>query len=67
MSITIDGKEYSTDNLTDEQKAMLAAIQQANGAEGLLNFLFSSVRIVKEHNINVLKDELAEVEKEDGE
>jgi hypothetical protein len=67
MNITIDEKEYDASNLTEEQQKVLATIKQADGAQGLLSFLFTCVGAVKDHNVQVLKNELKEVEEVDDE
>lgn len=58
MTITIDGVEHDFDAFTDEQKAMVAQINDLNAKLDQLQFQGAQLAVARDAFVNMLKNSL---------
>lgn len=64
--LTIDGKEYDADNLTDAQKKIILNIQFADQELNRLRMLTAAIQTARQGYVNALKTNLENTAGEDG-
>lgn len=70
MKVTVDNKDYDTENLNEVANKAVAKLQIILNKEQQLNSDYEDLQIVKDHNLKLLrnelsKDELAELPKDE--
>lgn len=70
MKVTVDNKDYDTENLNEVANKAVAKLQIILNKEQQLNSDFEDLQIVKDHNLKLLrnelsKDKLAELSKDE--
>ena len=61
-TINIDGKEYTEDQLTDEQKIIINHINDLDRKMGSVKFNLDQMAVGRDAFVNILKQSLQEVE-----
>ena len=61
-TINIDGKEYTEDQLTDEQKIIINHISDLDRKMGSVKFNLDQMAVGRDAFVNILKQSLQEVE-----
>ena len=61
-TINIDGKEYTEDQLTDEQKIIINHISDLDRKMGSVRFNLDQMAVGRDAFVNILKQSLQEVE-----
>tara|TARA_R110002020_G_scaffold420113_5_gene629260 strand:+ start:5879 stop:6076 length:198 start_codon:yes stop_codon:yes gene_type:complete len=64
VKITVDGTEYDTDNMTDEQKELVELVRLNQGTSGFLGHAFDSVNAIGRVKKDELKASLSDGKKE---
>jgi hypothetical protein len=61
-TINIDGKEYTEDQLTDQQKIIINHINDLDRKMGSVKFNLDQMAVGRDAFVNILKQSLQEVE-----
>jgi len=61
-TINIDGKEYTEDQLTDQQKVIINHINDLDRKMGSVKFNLDQMAVGRDAFVNILKQSLQEVE-----
>lgn len=56
--LTLDDKEYETDDMTDEQKEILSVLNIGSSSSNLLNHMLQCVNAIQQMKTNELKTSL---------
>jgi endoglucanase Acf2 len=59
MKVTVDNKDYDTENLNEVANKAVAKLQIILNKEQQLNSDYEDLQIVKDHNLKLLRSELA--------